>query len=190
MKTSLRAARPGWTFYAAVMIVSVPSFLLHELGHWGAGEALGIDMWMSLNKAGPVSGVYQQVSDHILIALGGPAVTGLIAVLAYAAVLRWRSKLAYAVLFFQFMFRLIATGLTLVINRPQDEAAAGILLGIGPLPLSLAVLAILFALTWDAARRLRVGIMPNALAYVVASVAITAIVFSGQALLDAGVKWF
>lgn len=177
-------SRPGVWFYIAILLLGPVSHLIHELAHWGAGEIIGIDMWMSLNKAGPVEGVYGSDLNRIIIALAGPLATLAIGVIAYLIAVSTKSFIAYGVLFVQFMMRLVPSGFTLGGIHPNDEAVAGELLGIGQIPLTVAFPLVLFLLTWDAARRLRPGWMHNVGAWITTSVFFTALVMSDQWLRD------
>ena len=178
------ASRDGsrWLIYPAILILGPLTFLAHEFAHWAAGEALGIDMWMTLNKAGPVEGDFGNTFNHVVVALAGPAVTVAIACAAYLFPRGPLSFLAYGVLFFQFILRLVSGGITVFTDYANDEGAAGELLGIGPYVITFAVPAFLLLLTWNAARHIRPGWKHNVGAYLVSSMLITAIVFSDQFL--------
>lgn len=178
----------GARFYLITLIMVPVTYLLHELGHWGAGELAGVDMWMTLNKAGPVSGRYPSEDIAVFVSLAGPAVTVLIAVLAYFWAVSFRSAIAYCVLYIQFVFRGIAGGISLTGSHPNDEAAAGLALGIGIYPITLGVIGLLLLMVWDAARRLRPGIVHNIATYVLISATISAIVFSDSFMRGADIR--
>ena len=172
----------GLGFYLSLLLLVPVSYLLHEFGHWAAGEMLGVDMWMSLNKAGPVADAYPGEDIAILISLGGPAVTVAIGIFAYFYAIMFRSVVAYGILYIQFLFRGIAGGISMMGTHPNDEAAAGLALGVGIYPITLGVMAFLLILTWDAARRLRPGFGHNFGAYVLITAVMTGIVFSDSFL--------
>ena len=164
--------------YVAILVLGPASFLVHEFGHWAAGEAIGVEMWMSLNKAGPVARGYDHEWQAIIIALAGPAATILVALLASLMIRGPLGALAYGVVYFQFVFRLVAGGITLFSDNPNDEAAAGLMLEVSIYPITIAVAAFLFFLTWNAARHIRPGWGHNIGAYVLSNLVISAFVFS------------
>lgn len=181
-------SRPGPGFYLSFLLIGPLTYLAHELGHWAGGEAVGVDMWMTLNKAGIASGGTPGGFAALVIAAAGPVVTLSIAIIAYILAIRRCSFIAYGVLFFQFMFRLIAGGITLAGNNPNDEAAIGAMLGIGVYPLTVAMSLVLLAFTWDAARRLRPGLVANFAGYALSSLVITAFVFVDGLMRGADIR--
>lgn len=182
------AKRPGAVYLLSILVFGPITYLAHELGHWGAGEAIGVDMWMTLNKAGPALGAYENDTQALIISMAGPLATLAIAVLAYVIARITRSFIAYGVLFFQFMQRTVAGGISLTGTYPNDEAAAGLMLGIGIYPITLAMIAVLFLMTWDTARRLKPGLAINVLSYGLCSLVITFFVMSDQILRNGGVQ--
>jgi hypothetical protein len=184
MSDTITRDGPRWLIYPGILILGPLSWLAHEFGHWAAGEAMGVDMWMTLNKAGPV-GVYDNEIQQIIVALAGPAVTIAIAYAAYLFPRGPLSFLAYGVLFFQFMLRLVPSGITIFTDYPNDEGVAGIMLGVGPYVITIAVAAFLFILTWNAARHIRPGWRHNLGAYLACTVVITAMVFSDNLMRSA-----
>lgn len=187
--TTLASPNPSRLgLYLGILLLGPLSYLAHEFGHWAAGEMLGVEMWMTLNKAGPASGSYGSQTYALIVSLAGPAVTVALGVLAYLWARATGSFLAYGLLFFQFMLRLIAGGITMTGPYPNDEALAGIILGMGPYPITIGVAALLLALTWDAARRLRPHWAHNIGAYAVSSLLITTIVFSDRFLRDMNIQ--
>ena len=172
--------RIGADFYLITLVMVPVTYLLHELGHWGAGELLGVDMWMTLNKAGPVERSYPSEEIGILVALAGPAVTVAIGIFAYFYAIMFRSVVAFGILYIQFLLRGVAGGISLIGSHPNDEAAAGLTLGI--YPITLGVVGFLLLLLWDTARRLRPGFVHNFGAYVLINAVITAIVMSDSCL--------
>lgn len=183
--TATTIAAPGRSrlgMYLAILLLGPLSFLLHEYGHWAAGELLGVEMWMTLNKAGPAAGSYGSQTYQLIVALAGPAVTVAVGILAYVWARSTGSFIAYGLLFFQFMKRMIAGGITMTGPYPNDEALAGIIMGIGPYPITIGVAAFLLLMTWDAARRVRPHWAHNFGAYATSSLLITMIVFSDRFL--------
>lgn len=76
-------SKPGPGYYLAFILIGPLTYLAHEFGHWAGGEAVGVDMWMSLNKAGPVASSVPGEFEALIIAASGPVVTLIIAILAY-----------------------------------------------------------------------------------------------------------
>lgn len=181
-------SKPGPGYYLAFILIGPLTYLAHEFGHWAGGEAVGVDMWMSLNKAGPVAGSLPGAFEALIIAASGPVVTLIIAILAYIMAAARRSLFAYGILYFQFMFRLAAGGITLAGNHPNDEAAVGVMLGIGPYVLTLGVSLVLLAMTWDIARRLRPGLLANIAGYALSSLVITGFVLGDGLLRGADLR--
>lgn len=180
--------RVGAEFYLWTLLMVPVTYLLHELGHWAAGEMLGVEMWMTLNKAGPVARSYPSEEIGFLVALAGPAVTVAIGIFAYFYAIMFRSVVAYGILYIQFLLRGVAGGISLMGAHPNDEAAAGLALGIGIYPITLGVVGFLLLLLWDAARRLRPGFAHNLGAYVLINAVITAIVMSDGYLRAADIR--
>lgn len=181
MSETSESAPSRWMIYLSILILGPLTYLAHEFGHWAAGEAIGVEMWMSLNKAGPVD-AYNTQLQQIIVALAGPAVTIALAIAATFFLKGPFRYAAYGIVFFQFMLRFVAGGVTMMSDHPNDEAAAGILLGVGPYVITFAVAAFLFFLTWRAARIVRPGWLHNVGAYILTSAVITVFVFSDQFL--------
>lgn len=164
------------SYYAVLLLAVLFSFVAHELAHWGAGEALGLDMTMSLNRA-YVAGGAASPRDALIIGLAGPIFTIVQALVA--AVFLWRGAvLAYAFVFAAFMMRLSATFVSFAL--PNDEMRASVALGLGAWTLPALVTLGLLALTIAASRRLGIGWRTNLLSYMVTSLATAAIVFSDR----------
>ncbi|OLF80620.1 hypothetical protein AWH62_14825 [Maricaulis sp. W15] len=183
-----QTSKPGPGYYLSFLLIGPLTYLAHELGHWAGGEAVGVDMWMTLNKAGAVDDSMPGRLEAIIIAASGPVVTLVIAVIAWQLATTRRSFIAYGVLYFQLMFRLVAGGITLAGNHPNDEAAVGVMLGIGAYPLTIAMSLLLLALTWDTARRLRPGLLANFAGYALSSLVITVFVFADSLMRGADIR--
>jgi hypothetical protein len=173
-----RGNRPGITYYIAIPIIGLLSFLVHEFGHWAAGEAVGLDMWMTLNKAGTAPGQSPAQWQQLIIAAAGPLVSVFIALVGYRLAISTGSFLAFGIVFSQMLFRWIAGGITAFGNNPNDEASVGVILGLGPYPITAAVGLLLLWMTWDLARRLRPGWKHILGTYLLSSAVVTAIVMS------------
>ena len=79
-------------------------------------------------------------------------------------------------------------GITLAGNHPNDEAAVGVMLGIGPYVLTVGVSLVLLAMTWDIARRLRPGLLANIAGYALSSLVITGFVLGDGLLRGADLR--
>ena len=164
--------RIGLAFYAVLALVAVATYLVHEAAHWIVGAALGYPVSYGINSVIP--GAPMTPSDHIWMSAAGPAVTVVIALIAFVMVMRRHSLTAYAVLYFALFMRLVATGVS--VFNPNDEARISQLLGWGTWTLPAIVLILLGVLTVIASRKLRLSWKVNALAYVVSSVVATVMV--------------
>jgi len=160
----------------AVPFVGFATFLLHEGGHWAAGELLGHDMALGLNRAAPVDAEPGPTQAALLIMIAGGVGVTLVQGLIGLLILRWSAAIGYAVVFFAFFMRLMALGITVTAN-PNDEAQIGLMLGVGPYILHIVVVLALLGVTIVAARRAGAGWAANVLAYLVGSATITAIVY-------------
>lgn len=160
------------SFYGVFALVAVATYLVHEAAHWLAGAALGYPVSYGINSVIP--GAPMSVRDHILMSAAGPAVTVLIALIAFVFVMRRRSLTAYAIVYFALFMRVVAAGVSLF--NLNDEARISQLMGWGSWTLPAVVVSLLLILTIVASRTLRLSWRVNALAYVVASLVATAMV--------------
>ena len=160
-------------FYVLLFGVMVLTFILHEAGHWAAGWALGYEAYFSLNSAG-VRDPSIPVAHMIAVRAGGVIVTVLQALLGLTLILTRSSLAAYAVLFSAAFMRFMAAVMTLM--QPNDEAAITLALGWGRWSGHVLVVGVLFALTVWGARRLGIGWTANLLAWLVATLGVTAVV--------------
>lgn len=157
--------RIGVRFYILFAIAAVLSYLLHEAAHWVVGTLLGYPMSFGINSVIP--GKAMTGTDHLLMSAAGPAVTVLLGLGAFVLVLRRRTLIAYAILYFALFMRVVAAGVSLF--NPNDEARISQALGLGLWTLPAAVILILLIPTVIASRHLRLSWKVNALAYGVSS---------------------
>jgi hypothetical protein len=162
----------GAGFYGLVFVAGFITFALHEGGHWLAANQLGYETFFSLNSAGTRSVV--PWAHHALISAAGPAVTIVQALIALALVQMRASPAAWAFLFWATFMRFMATAISLF--NPNDEARISEWLGWGMWTLPVIVTGALFVLLAIGSRRLRVSWKTLALTWVVASVAVAAVV--------------
>ena len=164
--------RINWGFQIWLFVAVVLTFAVHEAGHWAVAELLGHEAYYGLNSAG-VRGAAPD--DHgLLITAGGPAVTALQALLALALILARESLAAYAVLYAAAFMRFMATVITIM--NPNDEARLSLAFGLGTWTLPVVTVLVLVGLVWIGARRLGVSWKTNIVAYVVATLAVSAVV--------------
>lgn len=168
----MQRIRTGAGFYGLVFVAGFITFALHEGGHWLAAMLLGHEAYFGLNSAGARGAV--STADHMIISAVGPAVTVLQALVALWLVQTRASAAAWVFLFWSAFMRFMATAISLF--NPNDEARISDWLGWGMWTLPLIVTAGLLVLLVVGSRRLRVSWKTLALTWVVASVAVSAVV--------------
>ena len=174
----MQRMRTGWGFYGLVFVAGFITFALHEGGHWLAALLLGHEAYFGLNSAGARGAV--GAADHAIISAAGPAVTVIQALIALWLVQARASAAAWVFLFWAAFMRFMATVISLF--NPNDEARISEWLGWGEWTLPVLVTAALFGLLAIGSLRLRVSWRTLALSWVVASVAVSAVVGLDMAL--------
>lgn len=164
--------RTGAGFYALVFVAGFITFALHEGGHWLAAALLGHEAYFGLNSAGARGAV--SAADHALISAAGPVITLIQALVALWLVQARASAAAWVFLFWAAFMRLMATAVSLF--NPNDEARISDWLGWGMWTLPVVVTGGLFVLLAIGSRRLGLSWKTLALSWVVASVAVSAVV--------------
>ena len=148
------------------------SNVIHEGGHWLMGTALGLDMRFGLNAVSylsPMSALQKALADA-----AGPLVTIVQGIIAYVLLKRTASIKAFAFLYAAAFMRLVA-GLVSVLH-PNDEARLSLYFGLGKWTLPVLVAAGLILLALKGSKRLGLTWKDQALCYLVASLAVSAIV--------------
>ncbi len=168
----MQKMRTGAGFYGLVFVAGFITFVLHEGGHWLAADLLGYETFFSLNSAGTRSVV--PWAHHALISAAGPAVTIVQALIALWLVQARASAAAWIFLFWAAFMRFMATAISLF--NANDEARISEWLGWGMWTLPVIVTGALFVLLAIGSRRLQVSWKTLALTWVVASVAVSAVV--------------
>jgi glucan phosphoethanolaminetransferase (alkaline phosphatase superfamily) len=164
--------RTGWGFYGLVFIAGFVTFALHEGGHWLAAVLLGHEAYFGLNSAGARGPV--EAADQMIISAAGPAVTVVQALVALWLIQARASAAAWVFLFWAAFMRFMATVISLF--HPNDEARISEALGWGMWTLPVLVTLGLFALLAVGSVRLKAGWKTLVLTWVVASVAVSAVV--------------
>lgn len=176
---------PGLFFYLSMFILVCVTMLMHEAAHWLAGRAIGIEMWFTLTRAGPLSGQWDSAIDYALVSAAGPAFTILMGLAGAWLAVRHKALFGYELVFTAFMQRLMAMVMS-AIGTHNDEARISTFLGLAWWALPSIVVAALFCLTAWSSRTLRLGIVTNALCFAVVSAAITALVAADGQLPGGG----
>jgi hypothetical protein len=171
----MQRVRTGAGFYGLVFIAGFVTFALHEGGHWLAAVMLGHEAYFGMNSAGARGAV--DTVDHMIISAVGPAVTVAQALVALWLIRARASAAAWVFLFWAAFMRFMATVISLW--NPNDEARISEWLGWGMWTLPAIVTVGLFVLLAIGSRRLGLSWKTLVLSWVVASAAITAVVFSG-----------
>ena len=169
-------------FYGLVVLAGFITFALHETGHWLTAVMLGYDAFYGLNGAGTRSVV--TFENHAIISAAGPAVTIVQAMIALALVHFRTSAAAWVFLFWAAFMRFMATVISLF--SANDEARISEWLGWGMWTLPVVVTAGLSVLLAIGSRRMRVGWKTLALTWLVASIAVSAIVGLDMVIPDQG----
>ena len=159
-------------FYLWLVLAFLISNLIHEGGHWLMGAALGVEMEFGLNVVrylSPTTDWQRALADA-----SGPLVTIVQGIVAYVIVQRTGSLKAFAFLYVAAFMRLVA-GLVSVMH-PNDEARLSMYFGLGKWTLPVLVAAGLILLAVKGSKRLGLTWKDQALCYLVASLAVSAIV--------------
>lgn len=175
MATPATPFRPTRGFWLLVPLIAAFTWAAHEAAHFAAGRALGYGMWVSMNGAGLLEGSYASSAHTMIVAMAGPAVTYIQALVAWALLRRRPSGAAYIALFFALFMRLAAFALGIV--HPNDEARTSLELGLPVWAVPGVACLVLLALTVSGARTLGVGWRTNGALYLLASALTAAIVF-------------
>ena len=159
-------------FYLWLLLAFLISNLIHEGAHWLMGAALGFEMRFGLNAVTYLSAA--QDWQRALADGAGPLVTIVQGIVAYVVVMRNGSIKAFAFLYAAAFMRLVA-GLVSVMH-PNDEARLSIYFGLGKWTLPVLVAAGLILLAYKGSKRLGLSWKDQVLCYLVASLAVSAIV--------------
>jgi hypothetical protein len=160
------------TFYPWFIAAFLVSYLIHEGAHWLMGAALGVDVEFRLNAVSYLSATAPW--QRALADAAGPFVTIAQALIAFLMVQRGASAKAFAFLYVAAFMR-FAAGVVSV-AYPNDEARLSLAAGLGKWTLPVLVAAGLIALAYKGSRRLGLTWKDQVLCYLVASLAISAIV--------------
>jgi hypothetical protein len=167
-------------FAILVPVVTVFSFLIHELAHYVTGEALGYDSWFNLNYAGFQEEVQPSPLETTAITMAGPIITVFQALAAALLIGSHKQLWLYSFVIVALWQRLTAFGISMVVY-PNDEARISMMWGLPIWALPSVVVGCLLLVTIWAAYKARAGLIANLIAYVTTSAAIAAVVFGNQA---------
>jgi hypothetical protein len=165
----MKLKAPFYPWFIAAFLIS---YLIHEAAHWLMGATLGMDVQFRLNAVrylSPTTPWQRALADA-----AGPLVTIAQALLAYFMVQRGASVRAFAFLYVAAFMRFAAGVVSIV--YPNDEARLSLAAGLGKWTLPVVVAAGLVVLAYKGSRRLRLTWKDQVLCYLVASLAISAIV--------------
>ena len=168
----------GTRFYVGLFIAGVITTLVHELGHWAVGKLFGFDMSFRLNGVSALSPVVP--FSRAMFDLGGPAVTVLQGVIAYAVLKRTNAHIAFAFLYQAAFMRVVASLVSLYYLN--DEARLSLYFGLPAWTLPALVSALLVALAWAGSKRVGTTWKDQLLCYLVASVTAAAVVGADMVL--------
>ena len=144
--TFLKNNKVDFKYIALAALAVIFTWVLHEFAHWTAGNFLGYEMGMTLNKAFPVSGKYNSDVHFQIISAAGPLITLAEALIVFFIMLNASRKVLYSFLFTCFYMRLLAMGLSFI--NPNDEARVSQSLGIGNFTLPVIMVTVLFCLLY------------------------------------------
>ena len=159
-------------FYLWLALAFLITNLIHESAHWLVGAALGFDMQFGLNGVRYLSPALPW--QRALADGAGPIVTIVQAIAAYVLVMRTAAPKAFAFLYAAAFMRLVA-GLVSVMH-PNDEARVSMYFGLGKWTLPVLVAAGLITLAIKGGKRLGLSWKDQLGCYLVASLAVSAIV--------------
>ncbi|MBZ2209148.1 hypothetical protein [Massilia soli] len=168
----------GLQFYITLFIAGVVTTLAHELGHWAVGKLFGFEMSFRLNGVSTLSPVIP--FSRAMFDLGGPAVTVLQGVVAYAVLKRTQSQLAFAFLYQAAFMRVVASLVSLYFLN--DEARLSLYFGLPAWTLPALVSGLLVVLAWAGSKRIGTTWKDQLLCYLVASVTVAAVVGTDMVL--------
>jgi hypothetical protein len=159
-------------FYLWFVFAFLASYAIHESAHWLMGAALGMEMEFRLNAVRYMSSTAPW--QRALADAAGPAITIVQAVVAYVLVQRSEPVKAFAFLYVAAFMRFAATVVSVL--NPNDEARLSLYLGLGKWTLPVLVAAGLILLAAAGSKRLHLTWKDQLLCYLVASLAVSAIV--------------
>jgi len=131
-------------------------------------------MWMKINSVGLARGGYSAEWHGQLVGAAGPLMTVLQGLVSFILVRKYKTAPVFAFLFAAFMMRF--TAMLISLKSPNDEAGVSEWLGLGPWTLHIMVVALLLFLTLRGGKVLKLSWRAYGFAYLVVSIAITAIV--------------
>jgi hypothetical protein len=131
---------------AVTAVAVVITWILHEFAHWSAGNFLGYEMAMTLNKSYPLNGGYETDSHYQVVSAAGPLITLGEAIILFAIMRKFNTIILYSFLFSCFYMRFLAMALNVI--NPNDEGRISQSLGLGTYTLPIIVCVILLSLLY------------------------------------------
>lgn len=135
----------------------------HEFGHWIFGKLQGYDMEIGLNGVWPKNGNYNAVLHGVLVGIGGPAFSILMALIFMMLIEKYKYIYAYSFVFFPLFSRFFS--LSLGDFSAQDEAGISTSLGLGTYTVAIIVVSLLLIIVSRASYKLRIGFKYNVLLF-------------------------
>lgn len=181
MVDSKKLGSDSWLSFSFWLVVATfLTFLIHELSHYFAGVALGFDMWVNLNGAGPIGDIRPNQSQQTIITMAGPIVTVIQASVAAIFIQSRKHLWGYSFVVSALLMRIFAFATSMAIY-PNDEARVALSYGWPNWSIHAIIVSALLAATILAARKAKVGILLNLLAFFLVSASMAAIVLGSQA---------
>jgi len=157
-------------FYLLVFFFAVPlTMLIHEGGHFLAGEILGNPMEMDLNNSRPVHGYYLEPWHSPVVAAFGSVFSLAQAFFFWLILKRKNSIFLYPFLFFPGFYRVLPYVITMGDPQQrmlQDKGQVSFFLGVSPWVLIFPYLFIITYLVFSGSRKLKVKWQLNLLSVI------------------------
>lgn len=135
----------------------------HEFGHWIFGKLQGYDMGIGLNGVWLKSGNYVAEKHGVLVGIGGPAFSILLALIFLILIEKYKYIYAYPFVFFPLFSRFFS--LSFGDFSAQDEAGISATLELGTYTVAIIVLSLLLLIVARASYTLRIGFKQNVLLF-------------------------
>lgn len=135
----------------------------HEFGHWIFGKLQGYSMGIGLNGVWLKNGNYTKEVHGVLVGIGGPAFSILLALIFMILIEKYKYVYAYSFVFFPLFSRFFS--LSLGEFSVQDEAGISASLQLGTYTIAIIVVSLLLLIVSRASYKLRIGFKYNVLLF-------------------------